>query len=48
MLGAEVEGVPQLRCAASRRRVLTGPVSLLARFNLTVVKLAGPGWQVGC
>lgn len=45
---AATEDVPQLRCVGSERGVLTGWVSLLARCDLTVVKLAGLSRQVGC
>jgi len=45
---AAVEGVPQLRCVGSGRRALTAWVSLLARCDLTAVRLAGPSRQVGC
>lgn len=38
---AATEDVPQLRCVGSECGVLTGWVSLLARCDLTVVKLAG-------
>lgn len=48
MLGAAVEGGALLRCAGSRRRVLTAWVSLLVRCNMTAERLAGPSWQVGC
>lgn len=45
---AVVQGVPQPRCVGSGRRALTVRVSLLARCDLTAVRLAGPSRQVGC
>lgn len=45
---AAAEDMPQLRCVGGGCRVLTGRVSLLARCELTAVRLAGPSKQVGC
>lgn len=48
MPGAGVEGAPQLRCVSSGCGALTVWVSLLARCDLTAVRLAGPSTQDGC
>lgn len=46
--GAATEDVPQLRCVGGGCRVVTGRVSLLVGWDLTVVKLPGQSRQVGC